>query len=59
MLWSFNAATGAVIGSKQFSDGFRVGSPIIAGRTLLIGSNHGDVFAVPLNDLLTSHDARR
>jgi outer membrane protein assembly factor BamB len=56
MLWSFNAASGAVIGSKQFPDGFRVGSPVIAGKTLLIGSNNGYVFAVPLNDLLTTHD---
>lgn len=57
MLWAFNAETGAVIGSKQFADGFRVGSPIIVGRTLIVGSNNGYVWAVPLNDLLTSHDA--
>lgn len=55
MLWALNAATGAVIGTKQFSDGFRVGSPIIVGRTLIVGGNDGSVFAVPLNDLLTSH----
>lgn len=56
MMWAFNAATGAVIGSKRFADGFRVGSPIIVGRTLVVGSNKGFVFAVPLNDILTSHD---
>lgn len=57
MMWAFNAQTGAVIGSKHFSDGFRVGSPIIVGRTMIVGSNTGYVYAVPLNDLLTAHDA--
>lgn len=57
VMWAFNAASGAVIGSKRFPDGFRVGSPIIVGRTLVVGSNTGYVFAVPLNDILTSHDA--
>ncbi len=57
VLWAFNATTGAVIGSKQFPDVFRVGSPIIVGRTLIVGSNAGYVFAVPLNDLLTAHEA--
>lgn len=57
VMWALNAASGAVIGSKRFVDGFRVGSPIIVGRTLLVGSNSGYIFAVPLNDLLTSHDA--
>ena len=57
MLWAFNAATGQVIGTKKFRDGFRVGSPIIVGKTLIDGSNHGYVYAVPLNTILTSHDA--
>lgn len=57
MMWAFNAQTGAVIGSKRFADGFRVGSPIIVGHTLIVGSNTGYVFAIPLNDVLTSHDA--
>lgn len=57
VMWAFNAATGAVIGAKRFPNGFRVGSPIIVGHTLIVGSNTGYVFAVPLNDILTSHDA--
>lgn len=57
MLWAFNAANGAVIGAKRFPDGFRVGSPIIVGRTLIVGSNGGYVFAVPLNEVLTAHEA--
>lgn len=57
VIWAFNAATGQVIGSKRFPGGFRVGSPIIVGTTLIDGSDGGYVYAVPLNDILTSHDA--
>jgi outer membrane protein assembly factor BamB len=56
MLWALNAANGTVIGAKQFPDGFRVGSPIIVGKTLIVGTDRGYVLAVPLNDLLTAHE---
>ncbi len=48
-LWSVDAQTGAVIGKKKMQDGFNVGSPIIVGQTLIIGSKTGYVFAVPLS----------
>lgn len=57
MLWALDAANGAVIGSKRFGDGFRVGSPIVVGNTLIIGSTGGHVYAVPLNHITSSHDA--
>lgn len=56
MLWALDAANGAVLGAKHFQDGFRVGSPIIVGKTLIIGSNKGYVFAVPLASITDSHD---
>jgi hypothetical protein len=33
-----------------------VGSPIIVGSTLIIGSKTGTVYAVPLQSIRTSHD---
>jgi outer membrane protein assembly factor BamB len=57
ILWALDAANGAVIGSKRFSDGFRVGSPIIVGKMLIIGGNNGAVYSVPLASITSSHDA--
>ena len=50
-LWAVDAATGAVVGKKKMRDTFNVGSPIVVGRTLIIGSTHGFVFALPLADI--------
>jgi hypothetical protein len=36
--------------------GFNVGSPIIVGQTLIIGSRTGSVYAIPLQDIDNSHD---
>lgn len=47
-LWAVDARTGAVLGKKKMVDGFNVGSPIIAGKSLIIGSAHGYMFALPL-----------
>lgn len=47
-LWALNARTGAKIGVKPMPTSFNVGSPIIAGKTLVIGSFTGSVYAVPL-----------
>lgn len=57
MLWALDAANGAVLGSKQFDEKFRVGSPIIVGDKLIIGSNDGTVYSVPLSSITSSHDA--
>lgn len=56
MVWALDAANGAVIGAKRFANGFRVGSPIIVGKTLIIGSDTGSVFAVPISSITASHD---
>lgn len=49
MLWALDSATGTVRGRKRMPDGFNVGSPIIVGETLIIGSKKGYVFAIPLS----------
>lgn len=47
-LWALDARTGKKLGVKPMSTSFNVGSPIIVGKTLVIGSLTGSVFAVPL-----------
>lgn len=47
-LWALNARTGDKVGVKPMSTSFNVGSPIIVGKTLVIGSLTGSVYAVPL-----------
>lgn len=56
-LWAVDAKSGNVLGTKKFADKFRVGSPIIVGNTLIIGGNKGGIFAVPLDDVRSGHDA--
>ncbi len=51
MLWAVDAARGRPLGRKRMPDGFNVGSPIVVGKTLIIGSKKGYVFAVPLKDI--------
>lgn len=55
-LWALDARSGAKIGIKAMSSGFNVGSPIIVGSTLIIGSKTGTMYAVPLQTIRTSHD---
>jgi outer membrane protein assembly factor BamB len=55
-LWALDARTGAVVGDKRMSSGFNVGSPIVVGQTLIIGSRTGNVYALPLDDIRSSHD---
>lgn len=47
-IWAIDAASGKVLGRRRFHDSFNVGSPIIVGQTLIIGSKHGKVYAIPL-----------
>jgi outer membrane protein assembly factor BamB len=56
-LWALDAKTGQVVGDKFMKTKFNVGSPIVLGRTLIIGSDSGTVFAVPLQDIRSSHDS--
>lgn len=55
-LWSLDAKTGAVVGSKKMNSGFNVGSPIVVGQTLIIGSRTGSVYAIPLENIDAAHD---
>lgn len=55
-LWALDAKTGQVVGDKFMHAGFNVGSPIVYGKTLIIGSDSGSVIAVPLQAIRASHD---
>ncbi len=55
-LWAVNASNGAVIGSRKMREAFNVGSPVVAGQTLIIGGRNGTIFAVPLATIRSSHD---
>lgn len=54
-LWAVDEHTGKVIGKSNAHTSFNVGSPVIVGRTLVIGSNTGAVLAVPLDEIRSSH----
>ncbi|MGB8910073.1 MAG: PQQ-binding-like beta-propeller repeat protein [Candidatus Cybelea sp.] len=56
-LWALDAKTGRVIGVKNMHTPFNVGSPIVVGRTLIIGSDSGSVIAVPLAAIRSSQDS--
>jgi outer membrane protein assembly factor BamB len=53
LLWALNARTGTKIGDKPLPTAFNVGSPIIVGNTLVIGSFTGSVYAMPLDSIRT------
>jgi outer membrane protein assembly factor BamB len=55
-LWALNAANGQVLGVKKMRTPFNVGSPIVAGQTLIIGSRGGTLWAVPLATIRGAHD---
>lgn len=56
-LWAVDAKTGRVLGDKFMHTRFNVGSPVVDGKTLFIGSDDGSVIAVPLDAIRSSHDA--
>lgn len=53
-LWALDAKTGAKIGVKSLPTSFNVGSPIVVGKTLVIGSFTGAVYALPLQTIRES-----
>jgi len=55
-LWAIDARSGAVIGSKNMHTVFNVGSPLIAGDTLIVGTNTGTIIALPLEQIRKSRD---
>ncbi|MBV8637003.1 MAG: PQQ-binding-like beta-propeller repeat protein [Candidatus Eremiobacteraeota bacterium] len=56
-LWSLDAKTGKVVGVKKMRSGFNVGSPIVVGKTLIVGSRTGSLYAVPLADIDSGKDS--
>lgn len=56
-LWALDERTGAVVGSKKMDVPFNVGSPIVAGKTLVVGANTGRVIAIPLAEIRAGQDA--
>jgi outer membrane protein assembly factor BamB len=55
-LWALDARTGRIVGDKDMHAAFNVGSPIVAGQTLIVGSDAGSVFALPLDAIRTARD---
>ena len=55
-LWALDAKTGRRIGARNMHVPFNVGSPIVAGRTLIIGSASGTLLAVPLASVRAGRD---
>lgn len=55
-LWAVNANNGVVVGVKNMHSSFNVGSPIVAGQTLIIGSKGGTLVALPLTTIRTARD---
>lgn len=56
-LWAVNAGTGRVVGVKNMHTEFNVGSPIVAGKTLIVGTKTGTLLALPLSSIRDSRDA--
>ena len=54
-LWALDAGSGVVLGALKTSTPFNVGSPIIVGGSLIIGSETGSVTAIPLERITESH----
>lgn len=55
-LWALDERTGRVVGVKDLGAQFAVGSPLIAGDTLIIASRTGSIIAVPLPDIRRARD---
>jgi outer membrane protein assembly factor BamB len=55
-LWAVGMKTGKVIGTKNAHTQFNVGSPVIVGNSLILGSNTGAVIAIPLDAIRSAHD---
>ena len=55
-LWALDAASGRPIGVRRTKTSFNVGSPIIVGGSLIMGSNTGRISAIPLNSIHWSQD---
>jgi outer membrane protein assembly factor BamB len=55
-LWALDARTGHVLGVRNTQTSYNVGSPIIVGGSLVIGSNTGRILSIPLSVVSASQD---
>jgi len=55
-LWAVDAKSGRVLGDKDLHAPFNVGSPIVAGQTLIVGSDGGSLIALPLAAIRSGRD---
>ena len=55
-LWALREADGSTVGVINVGTPFNVSSPIVVGRTLVIGSLTGRILALPLSAFQGSHD---
>lgn len=53
-LWALDAKNGNVDGKLTTPSGFNVGSPVIVGKSLIIGSKAGTIYAMPIDRILAS-----
>lgn len=55
-LWALDARDGHVIGDENMHTSFNVGSPVLYGRTLFIGTKPGEILAVPIAEIRAQRD---
>ena len=55
-LWAVDPHAGTVVGKEYARTKFNVGSPIVDGKTLIIGSDSGTILALPLADIRLHQD---
>ena len=55
-LWAVDEPTGHVIGALKIDTRFNVGSPVVYGQSLIVGTNTGRILAIPLADIRAGND---
>ena len=58
VIWALDERDGSVAGRESMGVAFNVGSPIVVGRTLIVGAGGGTLLALPL-DLLRASSRRK
>ncbi len=56
-LWAVDPHDGRIVGDEYVRANFNVGSPVIDGKTLVIGSDAGTIYAIPLAEIRSRRDA--
>jgi outer membrane protein assembly factor BamB len=55
-IWALRESDGSVVGTVNAGTPFNVASPIVIGRTLVLGSLTGRILALPLDSIDGAHD---